>query len=66
MDQSQVQPYRLDWARGRDEFYEAMTVEQIQSLASEYLLPGLAYKLSIYPERTDQSTAVVSKQNEED
>jgi zinc protease len=49
MDGSQVYPDQLDWAREQVEFYEAITVDEINSMAIEYLSPDAALKLSIYP-----------------
>jgi zinc protease len=49
MDWSQVYSDQLDWARDEVEFYEALTVDEINSMATEYLSPDAAFKLSIYP-----------------
>ncbi|CAB9520780.1 Stromal processing peptidase, chloroplastic [Seminavis robusta] len=46
MDGSQANPQQLDWSRGRDEFYEDLTVEEINDLV-EYLSPDIAYQFGI-------------------
>lgn len=50
MAASQEQPYRLDWARGRDKDYAAITVEEINALAKQYLGKENAFRFEIIPE----------------
>ena len=50
MSQSQEQPYRLDWARQRDSDYKAITVEEINALAKQYLGKGNTFRFEIVPE----------------
>lgn len=50
MSKSQEQPYRLDWARERDKDYAAITVDEINALAKQYLGKGNAFRFEIIPE----------------
>jgi len=49
MAQSQQEPWRLDWARERDEDYAAATLEEINALAGKYLRPKNAARITIVP-----------------
>ena len=49
LSQSQEQPYRLDWARQRDEDYKTITLEEINALAKKYLSPGNAHRMELQP-----------------
>ncbi len=46
---SQEQPDRLDWARSFVKDYEAISVDEINALAKEYLKPDHALKVLILP-----------------
>jgi zinc protease len=45
--QSQEQPYRLDWARSRDNDYKSVTLEEINALAKEFLEPKNGARVTI-------------------
>ena len=47
--QSQEQPYRLDLERTRDAHYDAITVDDLNQLAKQYLAEELALQVSIMP-----------------
>ena len=49
MAESQVKPYELDWARGRDEFYASIEVEDINELAKKYLLAENVLRVELLP-----------------
>ena len=49
MSHSQEQPYRLTWARERDQDYAKITVEEINALAKKYLGANNAYRFEIIP-----------------
>ena len=49
LQQSQAQPYRLDWERTRDTHYDSITVDDLNELAKQYLAEELALQLSIMP-----------------
>ncbi|NWK57199.1 insulinase family protein [Verrucomicrobiaceae bacterium N1E253] len=55
MSQSQEQPYRLDWARQRDQDYASITLEEINALAKKYLSETNAYRFEIIPENPGQN-----------
>lgn len=50
MSKSQAQPYRLDWARERDQDYKKMNLEEINALAKQYLGKENAFRFEIIPE----------------
>ena len=50
MEQCQAQPYRLDWARTRDQDYESITLEEINALAGKYLVKENALRFAITSE----------------
>ena len=50
MAQSQAEPYRLNWARGRDQDYGSIKLEEINALAGKYLVSGNAAQVTILPE----------------
>ncbi|MFK7912047.1 MAG: M16 family metallopeptidase [Akkermansiaceae bacterium] len=50
MSKSQEQPYRLDWARERDEDYAAMKLDEVNALAKQYLGKHNAFRFEIIPE----------------
>jgi predicted Zn-dependent peptidase len=47
---SQAEPQRLDWARTYPDFWDTVTVDQINDLATEYLQPNRAIILHIVPQ----------------
>ena len=47
---SQEQPYKLDWARTRDDDYGKVTVEELNTLAKQYLLKKNALLYEIVPQ----------------
>ena len=47
---SQEHPYKLDWARARDEDYGKVTVEELNALAKEYLVKKNALLYAIVPQ----------------
>ena len=49
MAQSQEQPYRLNWASGRDADYTSITVAEINALAKKYLHSDKAIRIEIVP-----------------
>ena len=49
MSQSQEQPYRLAWASERDADYAAITVDEINALAKQYLGAKNAIRIEIVP-----------------
>ncbi len=49
MGNSQRQPYRLDWARQRDADYAAITVDEINNLATRYLGRDNVFRFEIIP-----------------
>ncbi|MGB1937345.1 MAG: M16 family metallopeptidase [Akkermansiaceae bacterium] len=50
MEQCQAQPYRLDWARTRDEDYASITLKEINTLAGKYLVKENALRFAITSE----------------
>ena len=50
MSRSQAQPHRLDWARQRNDDYRAITLEDINYLAAEYLKPEGSLRIKLMPE----------------
>ncbi|MFC4725738.1 M16 family metallopeptidase [Glycocaulis abyssi] len=55
ISRSQTYPERLDRLRTAVEDYNAVTAEEIAALASEYLSPEQAYRVSILPRSADGS-----------
>jgi zinc protease len=51
MSQSQAEPHRLDWARGRDADYESISLKEINALAKKYLGKKNAAQVTIVPEK---------------
>ena len=51
MAQSQAEPYRLDWARERDEDYASIKLAEINALAKKYLHEANAAQIMILPEK---------------
>jgi zinc protease len=51
---SQEKPYKLDWARTRDEDYGKVTVEELNALAKEYLKKDNALLYEIVPETSKE------------
>ena len=49
MSQSQEQPYRLDWARKRDADYAAINLDEINTLARQYLGKDNTLRFEIIP-----------------
>ncbi len=50
MSHSQEQPYRLDWARARDTDYQAITIEEINTLAKKYLDKTNTIRFELIPQ----------------
>lgn len=50
---SQEHPYKLDWARSRDADYGNVTVEELNTLAKEYLIKENALLYEIIPESSE-------------
>lgn len=50
MSQSQQQPYRLDWARTRDADYQAVSLQEINALAKQYLGNNNTFRFEIIPQ----------------
>ena len=48
----QEKPFKLDWARERDADYAAITLEEIRSLAAQFLIPSNALRIDVMPEGT--------------
>ncbi|MBK1834791.1 M16 family metallopeptidase [Roseibacillus ishigakijimensis] len=48
--QSQRDPFRLNWARERNDDYKSITLEEINKLAARYLLPERAVRVRLEPE----------------
>ncbi len=51
---SQEKPYKLDWARTRDEDYGKVTVEELNALAKEYLKKNNALLYEIVPDASKE------------
>ena len=51
MAQSQEQPYRLSWARERQQDYANVSLEEINALAKKYLGSNNAYRFEIIPKQ---------------
>lgn len=51
---SQKKPYRLDWARQRDEDYGKVTVEELNKLAKEFLHKKNALLYEFVPEASEE------------
>jgi len=49
VSQSQTKPEHMDWSRGRDADYKAITVEDINKLAKEYLTADRSLTMKIAP-----------------
>lgn len=49
MAQSQEQPFRLDWSRNRDKDYASITLEEVNTLAKQYLTAENSYRFEIVP-----------------
>ena len=54
MAQSQSQPYRLDWARGRDADYASIKLAEINALAKKHLGRENAAQVAILPEKAPE------------
>ena len=54
MAQCQSEPYRLDWARGRDNDYASIKLEEINDLAREHLGRKNAAQIAILPEKAPE------------
>jgi zinc protease len=54
MSQSQIQPHRLDWARGRDADYATINLKEINALAKKYLGKKNAAQVTIVPEKAPE------------
>jgi zinc protease len=54
MAQSQAEPYRLDWARGRDNDYASIKLDEINDLAREHLGRENAAQIAILPEKAPE------------
>ena len=54
MAQSQAEPYRLDWARGRDKDYASIKLDEINDLAREHLGRENAAQIAILPEKAPE------------
>ena len=52
--QSQSQPYRLDWARGRDADYASIKLAEINALAKKHLGRENAAQVAILPEKAPE------------
>jgi len=50
LGRSQEKPITLEWARSRDADYRAITLEELEALASKYLQAGQAASISFLPE----------------
>jgi len=48
--QCQEKPYVLDWARERDADFASITLEEIRSLAAQFLVPSNALRIDVMPE----------------
>lgn len=51
---SQEQPYKLDWARTRDEDYGKVTVEELNALAKEFLIKKNALLYELVPDSKEE------------
>jgi zinc protease len=51
---SQEKPYKLDWARTRDDDYGKVTVEELNALAKEYLKRDNSLLYEIVPEASEE------------
>ncbi|MEC9055630.1 MAG: insulinase family protein, partial [Verrucomicrobiota bacterium] len=54
MAQCQSEPYRLDWARGRDDDYASIKLDEINGLAKEHLGRENAAQIAILPEKAPE------------
>ena len=54
MAQSQAEPFRLDWARGRDNDYASIKLGEINDLAREHLGRENAAQIAILPEKAPE------------
>jgi len=54
MAQAQAQPYRLDWARGRDADYASIKLAEINALAKKHLGRENAAQVAILPEKAPE------------
>ncbi len=54
MSQSQAQPYRLEWARGRDADYASIKLEEVNALAKKYLGKNNAARVTIIPKEAKE------------
>jgi zinc protease len=53
LGRSQEKPITLEWARNRDADYRAITLEELEALASKYLQAGQAASISFLPEASE-------------
>jgi zinc protease len=51
---SQEKPYKLDWARTRDEDYGKVTVEELNALAKEFLTKDNALLYELVPDSKEE------------
>ena len=51
---SQEKPYKLDWARTRDEDYRKVTVEELNALAKEFLNKKNASLYELVPDSQEE------------
>ena len=54
LSESQTKPYKLDWARTRDQDYAGVTVEELNTLAKKYLNKQNSLLYQIVPEEVEK------------
>ncbi len=54
MAESQEEPYRLDWARSREQDYKNIKVSEINQLAKKYLGAKNAFRIEIIPTQKEK------------
>ena len=56
----QQNPHKLDWAREMETDYASITLEEIRSLAAQFLVPSNALRIDVVPEGTsDEETGEI-------
>ncbi len=56
MARSQQEPYRLEWAKGRNADYKSITLDDVNELAAQYLTPNRVIQVQLVPEE-EEATA---------
>lgn len=65
VSKSQTKPQHMDWARGRDEDYKSITIEEINKMAKQYLTADRSLTMKIAPASAAPAPAVTPAEETE-